>query len=72
MIKIAPLYHTSARIKRRGEAARLVLTFGTLARLDQKQEPERAGGEARGRGRLGSLTVDAATGICKPKGASRI
>jgi hypothetical protein len=34
-----------------------VLSFGTLGRLDQRQEPERAGGEARGRGRLGSLTV---------------
>jgi hypothetical protein len=47
-------------------------TVGRRAALDQEQEPERARGAARGRGRLGSVTVDAATGICKPKGASRL
>src|ERR1700736_1710654 len=56
----------------RVEAQGLVLSLGALAGLDQKQEPGRARGEARGGGRLGSVTVDAATGIYKPKGAYRV
>src|SRR5271166_1076243 len=41
----------------RVEAEGLALPLGALARLDQEQEPGRAGGEARSRRRLGPVTA---------------
>ena len=59
-----------SRCARRRLPACLALPLGALAALDQEQEPHRASGETGSRGSLGSVTVDGATGICKPKGVA--
>jgi hypothetical protein len=50
------------------EAPGFALPIGTLARLAQVQEPGRASGEARGRGRLGDALLRAAVRHRAPRG----
>jgi hypothetical protein len=46
------------------EAAQLALPLGTIAGLDQEQEPERAGGETGDRGRLEPVTFHSLAVFC--------